>query len=105
MGSTVDGLVSGMDTTSMIASMMKIEAAPQNLLKNKVATQQTAVSSYQSVNSQLSGLKNAARWNQLPRLTALCLGRRWRQRGKRGKTRSRLIRSGIFSRKADNILW
>jgi flagellar hook-associated protein 2 len=60
MGSTVDGLVSGMDTTSMIASMMKIEAAPQTLLKNKVTTQQYAVSSYQSVNSKLATMKGAA---------------------------------------------
>jgi flagellar hook-associated protein 2 len=60
MGTTVDGLVSGMDTTAMIASMMQIEAAPQNLLKNKVSTQQTAVSSYQSVNTKLAALKSAA---------------------------------------------
>jgi flagellar hook-associated protein 2 len=60
MGTTVDGLVSGMDTTSMIQSMMKIEAAPQTLLKNKVSTAQTAVGSYQSVNSKLATLKSAA---------------------------------------------
>jgi flagellar hook-associated protein 2 len=60
MGSTVDGLVSGMDTTSMIKSMMKIEAAPQTMLKSKVFTAQTAVSSYQSVNSKLATLKGAA---------------------------------------------
>jgi flagellar hook-associated protein 2 len=60
MGSTVDGLVSGMDTTTMIQSMMKIEAAPQTLLKNKVNTAQSAVSSYQSVNSKLATLKSAA---------------------------------------------
>ena len=60
MGSTVDGLVSGMDTTTMIASMMKIESAPKTMLQNKVATAQYAVSSYQSVNSKLSALKTAA---------------------------------------------
>jgi flagellar hook-associated protein 2 len=60
MGSTVDGLISGMDTTAMIQSMMSIEAAPQTLLKNKVSTAQTAVSSYQSVNSKLAALKGAA---------------------------------------------
>jgi flagellar hook-associated protein 2 len=60
MGSTVDGLVSGMDTTSMIASMMKIESQPKTLLQNKVSTAQYAVGSYQSVNSKLSALKNAA---------------------------------------------
>jgi flagellar hook-associated protein 2 len=60
MGSTVDGLVTGMDTTSMIQSMMKIESQPKTLLQNKVSTAQTAVSSYQSVNSKLAGLKSAA---------------------------------------------
>jgi flagellar hook-associated protein 2 len=60
MGSTVDGLVSGMDTTSMIASMMKIESQPKLMLQQKVLTAQTAVASYQSVNSKLSTLKNAA---------------------------------------------
>jgi flagellar hook-associated protein 2 len=60
MGSTVDGLVSGMDTTAMIASMMRIESQPKLMLQTKVTTAQTAVSSYQSVNSKLSTLKNAA---------------------------------------------
>ena len=60
MGSTVDGLVSGMDTTSMIASMMQIESQPKSMLQAKVKTAQTSVSSYQSVNSKLSALKSAA---------------------------------------------
>jgi flagellar hook-associated protein 2 len=60
MGSTVDGLVSGMDTTSMIASMMKIESQPKLMLQTKVAIAQQAVTSYQSVNSKLSTLKNTA---------------------------------------------
>jgi flagellar hook-associated protein 2 len=59
MGSTVDGLISGMDTTSIIASMMQIEAAPQKALKTKVSTAQTVVASYQSVNSKLAALKSA----------------------------------------------
>jgi flagellar hook-associated protein 2 len=60
MGSTVDGLVSGMDTTSMIASMMKIESQPKTMLQTKVSTAQTAVSSYQSVNTRMAALKGAA---------------------------------------------
>lgn len=60
MGSTVDGLVSGMDTTSMIASMMKIESQPKTMLQTKVSTAQSVVSSYQSVNTRLSTLKGAA---------------------------------------------
>jgi len=60
MGNTVDGLVSGMDTTTIIKSMMQIEAAPQTALKAKVSTAQTVVASYQSVNSRLAALKAAA---------------------------------------------
>jgi flagellar hook-associated protein 2 len=60
MGNTVDGLVSGMDTTSMIASMMQIESQPKTMLQAKVKTAQTTVSSYQSVNTRLAALKSAA---------------------------------------------
>jgi flagellar hook-associated protein 2 len=59
MGNTVDGLVSGMDTTTIIKSMMQIEAAPQTALKNKVSKAQTVVASYQSVNSRLAAVKAA----------------------------------------------
>ncbi|MBU2663094.1 flagellar filament capping protein FliD [Actinoplanes bogorensis] len=58
--SSVDGLVSGLSTSSMISSLMQVEAAPQTRLKSKVSTAQTAVSSYQAVNSRLVALKNAA---------------------------------------------
>lgn len=60
MGSSVDGLVSGLSTTSMIQSLLQVEAAPQTRLKNKVSTAQSVVSSYQSVNSKLVALKNAS---------------------------------------------
>jgi flagellar hook-associated protein 2 len=49
-----------MDTTNMIKQLMQVEAAPQTRLKTKVATAQTAVSSYQSVNSKVSAVKTAA---------------------------------------------
>jgi flagellar hook-associated protein 2 len=58
--SSVDGLVSGLSTSSLISSLMQVEAAPQDRLKSKVTTAQTAVTSYQSVNSKLSALKSAA---------------------------------------------
>ncbi|WP_067508830.1 flagellar filament capping protein FliD [Actinoplanes sp. TFC3] len=60
MTSSVDGLASGLNTTSMISSLMQVEAAPQTRLKTKVSAAQTVVSSYQSVNSKLVALKNAA---------------------------------------------
>ncbi|MFF5079557.1 flagellar filament capping protein FliD [Actinoplanes sp. NPDC000266] len=60
MSTSVDGLVSGLSTSSVISQLMQVEAAPQNRLKTKVSTAQTAVTSYQSVNSKLSALKTAA---------------------------------------------
>ena len=60
MTSSVDGLVSGINTTQMITQLMAIEAAPQDRLKQKVSTAQTAVASYQSVNTKVTALKTAA---------------------------------------------
>ena len=60
MASTVDGLVSGLSTSSMITQLMSIEAAPQNRLKTKVSDAQTVVTSYQSVNTKIAALKTAA---------------------------------------------
>ncbi|MFC4067283.1 flagellar filament capping protein FliD [Actinoplanes subglobosus] len=60
MTSSVDGLVSGLSTTSMINQMMQVEAAGQTKLKTKVETAETAVSSYLSVNAKLKAVKTAA---------------------------------------------
>lgn len=60
MSSAVDGLVSGLQTTSMVNQLMQVEAAPQTRLKSKVNTAQTVVASYQSVNSKIGALKSAA---------------------------------------------
>ncbi|MEV4344213.1 flagellar filament capping protein FliD [Actinoplanes sp. NPDC049596] len=60
MSTSVDGLVSGLSTSSVISSLMQVEAQPQNRLKSKVSTAQTAVTSYQSVNAKLAALKSAA---------------------------------------------
>lgn len=60
MTSSVDGLVSGLSTSSLINQLMQVEAAPQTRLKAKVTTAETAVSSYQSVNAKMSAYKTAA---------------------------------------------
>ncbi|WP_328462699.1 flagellar filament capping protein FliD [Actinoplanes sp. NBC_00393] len=60
MTSSIDGLVSGLSTSSMISQLMQVEAAPQTKLKTKVKTAETAVASYQSVNSKLKAFKSAA---------------------------------------------
>lgn len=60
MTTSVDGLVSGLNTSQLISQLMQVEAAPQTALKAKVSAAQMAVSSYQSVNSKLSALQTAA---------------------------------------------
>jgi flagellar hook-associated protein 2 len=44
----------------MITQLMQVEAAPQTRLKVKVNNAQTAVASYQSVNTKIAGIKSAA---------------------------------------------
>jgi flagellar hook-associated protein 2 len=57
--SSVDGLVSGLSTSSLISQLMTVEAAPQTRLKTKVSNAQTAATSYQSVNSKVAAFKSA----------------------------------------------
>jgi flagellar hook-associated protein 2 len=58
--SSISGLVSGLDTSSIISQLMQIEAQPQANLKNKVTTEQSVISGYQSVNNKMSALQIAA---------------------------------------------
>ena len=50
------GLATGMDTTGLISSLMRIEAIPQLLLKNKVSSSQSMVSSLQALNAKIASL-------------------------------------------------
>lgn len=57
----IDGLVSGLDTTSLINSLMQLEAAPQAVLKQKSSTAQSLVSALQALNVKVASLaENAA---------------------------------------------
>ena len=62
---TVSGLLGGtagqIDTDSLIASLMKAEAIPQNQLKDQLSAQQTVLAAYQSVNTRMTALQTAAR--------------------------------------------
>jgi flagellar hook-associated protein 2 len=60
MTNAIDGLVSGLDTTSLINSLMTVEAAPQALLKAKVATSQTFISALQGLNTQVAAFGTLA---------------------------------------------
>ncbi|MFL6142443.1 MAG: flagellar filament capping protein FliD [Labedaea sp.] len=57
---SVDGLVTGLDTTSIISQLMQLEAAPQTRLKNQVNVQQTVQNAYQAINARMLAVRNAA---------------------------------------------
>ncbi len=56
----IDGLVSGLDTTSLINSLMSAEAAPQTLLKSKQTSTTSMVSALQALNTKVASLAEAA---------------------------------------------
>lgn len=60
MGMAVDGLVSNLDTTALINSLMQVEGVPQTLLKNKVATSQSLISALQALNAKVAALADLA---------------------------------------------
>ncbi len=60
MGSTVDGLVSGLNTTELISQLMRVEAQGQTALKTKAVKAQSTISAYQSINAAFLGMSTAA---------------------------------------------
>jgi flagellar hook-associated protein 2 len=60
VGLAVDGLVSGLDTTSLINSLMQVEGIPQTLLKNKVSASQSYISALQGLNAKVAALADLA---------------------------------------------
>ena len=60
MTMSVDGLVSGMDTTSLVQQLLAAEAAPKRQLEAKVATTQTQASGYRAVNATFAAVRAAA---------------------------------------------
>src|SRR3954469_10719286 len=60
MGMAVDGLISGLNTTQLIDSLMQAEAIPQTLLKNKVSDSTTYITAMQALNSKVAALADAA---------------------------------------------
>ena len=57
---SIGGLVSGLDTATIISQLMQIEAQPQSRLKARVSTEQTAVNALQALNTKLSTLATKA---------------------------------------------
>ena len=60
MGISLDGLSSGLDTTSLITQLMTAEAAPQNLLKAQVAKTTNVITALQGLNSRMATLADTA---------------------------------------------
>lgn len=62
----IDGLASGLDTTSMINSLMAVSALPQTQLKSKLASNQTMINALQQLNTRLTVLNGTATGSSKP---------------------------------------
>src|SRR5439155_22853268 len=58
---SVDGLVSGLNTTDLINQLMSIEAQSQSRLKQQQADEQSTVKLYQTLNTKFSAVQAAAK--------------------------------------------
>ncbi|MFC0680683.1 flagellar filament capping protein FliD [Lysobacter korlensis] len=56
----IDGLVSGLDTTSLINALMQAEALPQAALKKKVTSTQSLISAFQKLNTAVAKVGTVA---------------------------------------------
>ena len=59
-GLSISGLASGIDTTSVINSLIAVAAGPQNQLKIQLGTEQSKLAAYQEINTKLTALQTAA---------------------------------------------
>jgi flagellar hook-associated protein 2 len=57
---SVDGLISGLDTTTIITQLMALERQPQNRLKTQKTSVSNEIAIYQALNSKFSTLASAA---------------------------------------------
>lgn len=57
---SVSGLISGLDTSTLISQLMQIQSAPQQALKTKQTATQSLITALQSLNTKLSSLGDAA---------------------------------------------
>lgn len=54
------GLVSGIDTGTMITQLLQLEARQQNALKARLSDTQVTASAYRTINSSLAALTTSA---------------------------------------------
>ena len=60
MSMSVDGLISGMDTTALITQLIAAEAGPQTALKTRLKATELAASAYRTVNTTFASVRAAA---------------------------------------------
>jgi flagellar hook-associated protein 2 len=58
-GMSLDGLVSGLDTTNLVKQLMQLERQPQVRLQTKLTRANSLVSTYQTLNTRVLSIKNA----------------------------------------------
>ena len=57
---SVDGLISGLDTTSLVSQLVAAEALPQTRLKTQMSAAQAAADAYRAVNTKVDAVRTAA---------------------------------------------
>jgi flagellar hook-associated protein 2 len=57
---SVDGLISGLDTTALISQLVAAEGATQTRLKSRMTETQTAAAAFRSINTKVDALRAAA---------------------------------------------
>jgi flagellar hook-associated protein 2 len=71
VGTSIDGLASGLNTTSMIDAQMAVEALPQQQLQSKVASDQSMIAALTSLNTNLTVLNSLSSSISAPGATNL----------------------------------
>ncbi|HEX9089653.1 MAG TPA: flagellar filament capping protein FliD [Arthrobacter sp.] len=66
MGTAIDGLSSGLDTTSMINALMAVEAQPQAMLQTKVTADQAMIKALTAFKTNLTVLNSSATASSIP---------------------------------------
>src|SRR5438045_8074911 len=56
---SVDGLVSGLNTSDIINKLMQIERQPQDALRRQLALLNSRISAYQSINTKMAAVSTA----------------------------------------------
>ncbi len=60
MTASISGLVSGLDTASIIDQLMQLETVPQDKLKSNLSTEQTTLKNLQALNAKVAALTSQA---------------------------------------------